>query len=323
MHLLAAILTPDFTISNRRYDGYKMVRSYSVRFSLSLRLVLFCHLSTMSVSRTERNVQSHTPYERLNSKIVEILPNIETRLVAAARHWDTSTIVQDDLVGILAKIEELNRNLGRLVGVISQNPNPSTSTFASTSEISTPSLRAYNSPSGKVIFTTRVQPMLVDRVSSLPLHDFSIPTLGDAPDVIMEDVEATESAARSILYQAEKLLVLSRLYIRPTMRKFNSFNQRTTGLDNLMPMIYGLTLSGRFLLVIKDLAGRGWCLSLADIAPLDSEGDDSNHPSWPSPMSLLATRVVDSLVVQHNARALNVVHRDVTLQNKMRLLEPC
>lgn len=291
-----------------------------------LPFLAFLRLFTMSASRTERD-HSRVPYDKLNDDIAVNLPTIEKRLVSSARSWDQSTILNGELIDILAKVEGLNKKLGRLVGVISLNPDPSTqstSTLASTSEVSTSSLHAYHSPSGSNLLTTSAQPMLVDRVSSVPVHDFSTPTPSDIPDVVMHDGEAiarAERAAQALLYQAERLLTLSRLYKRPTIKKFNVFNQNTTGLDNLMPMTYSLILSGRFLLIIKDLTGRGWTLVLEDTTP----SDEGQNPSllWPSPVSWLALQVMNSLVVHHNARALAIVHQDVALQNRMRLLEPC
>lgn len=282
----------------------------------------------MCASRSQRN-HSNVPYEKLTDALSAHLPTIEKRLVACARNWNESAVLTDELKDLLAKIEELNSKFGRLVGVISQNPNPSTqstSSLASASEVSTFSLRAYHSPSGNNLLTTNVQPMLIDHISSVPVHDFSMPTPSspDVPDIVMDDVEAiakAETLARALLFQAERLLSLSRLYTRPQMKKFNIFNQQTTGLDNLMPMIYSLIVSGRFLLVIKDLTGKAWTLSLEDTTPADENTRTSL--TWPSPASWLALQVMNSLVINHNARALTMVHQDVALRNKLRLLEPC
>lgn len=263
----------------------------------------------MSVSGPQRSQRQPEPgpYSRIRDALAAKQTTIVKRFISSARSWGEHHDGLDDILkDLLQNIDYINDQFARLIGVVSQTPLiPHSESLASVaSEISTSSLTAYHSPSGYELLTYTTQPMDVDHSVSSPIPE----------DEIKDFVMGNEEATRQLIVEAERLLSL-KFILTPhlSMKQINQFNVRVRNLDMFTPVLYDSIKSSQVIIVHMDLAGLGWALVQQDC--LDVE--------WPSPATSLALKAFGRLVVWHNERALEVLHKDLALGRKIRLIEAC
>lgn len=254
--------------------------------------------------------QAAKPYDELPQSKVAELSTVLTHFQACADAWNSSGQLLSPLVGLVAKVNAINKEFVRLSvneeSGMSVDPLPPSTFPADVSTptllLPTPSLHGFVTQSGTNLILIDVDPVLDTSLNLSTASNFLMSLQPVDVERLRRQIERLMSLTKTILVE------------RPSFDSVKVFHRDIKSLNQLAPVLYRLMRLARLLICIVDYAGLGWILGSKSI---------QQNAVAAAPASFLALTVVEKVVNAHNGSMTQLMNSGNPTDVPLGMIEIC